>query len=343
MKKRIFVILLILIPLVVFSEQIIKLSEINKPQKIYIDMDSIYITEGATIFMYSLKDYKFLKKFGKMGFGHGEMRLMPHMDGNKIEISFREKEIFIFSRNKVLYFSKNGEYLREIKALFGIWHKPLKHNFIGRSELRENNVYYLTINIFDNEFKIKKEICRFKSANQQGKKINFVGSKPSTYQIVNDKIVIDNRWEGFVHLFNLEGDKLFDISVKPEKIKFTHDHKKGYFNYLKKHPALKNQWGQFRQRLTSPEYFPYFKHLLIGDNLIYIQTYKVKNENSEFLIYDLNGEFVKRLWIPIVCENVSEDYPYSIRNQKIYQLVENLDAEEWNLNINKLDINKSKL
>ena len=338
MKKSIFVNLLILLPLMVFSEQIIKLSEINKPQNIYIDQESLYITEGATIFKYSLKDYKFLKKFGKMGFGPGEMRLMPHMDGNKIEISFREKEIFVFSRNKVLYFSKNGEYLREIKALFGIWHKPLRNNFIGRSELRENNIYYLTINIFDNEFKIKKEICRFKSANQQGKKINFVGSKPSTYYIIKNKIVIDNRWEGVVHLFNLDGKKLFDIPVVLEKIKFTLDHEKGYFNYLKKHPALKNQWGQFRQRLTTPEYFPYYKHLVVADSLIYIQTYKIKTGNSEFIIYDLNGKFVKKLWVPIISENASEDYPYTIRNQKIYQLVENVDDEEWNLVINEIKL-----
>jgi hypothetical protein len=41
--------------------------DILKPEFIQVDGDELFINEGPSIFIYSLKDFKLKKKFGKQG------------------------------------------------------------------------------------------------------------------------------------------------------------------------------------------------------------------------------------------------------------------------------------
>ena len=49
----------------VHAKKIATLEELIKPDIMFIGDDRMYITEGASIYIYSLKDYKLIKKFGK--------------------------------------------------------------------------------------------------------------------------------------------------------------------------------------------------------------------------------------------------------------------------------------
>lgn len=51
----------------------------------------------------------------------------------------------------------------------------------------------------------------------------------------------------------------------------------------------------------------------------------------EFFIYDLEGKFLKRLFLPVVYRNSLMPFPYAIMHNTFYQLIENENAEVWEL------------
>ena len=57
------------------------------------------------------------------------------------------------------------------------------------------------------------------------------------------------------------------------------------------------------------------------------------SEIMELLIYDLKGNFLKQHYIQLNELNAIEFYPFTIKNNKIYQLIEDLEAEEWNIHV----------
>ena len=77
--------------------------------------------------------------------------------------------------------------------------------------------------------------------------------------------------------------------------------------------------------------------LWVADKKVYIQTYLKENGKDEFFIYDLNGKFLKRLFLPVVYRNSLKPFPYTIMNNRLYQLIENEDAEVWELHAEKIE------
>jgi hypothetical protein len=106
-----------------------------------------------------------------------------------------------------------------------------------------------------------------------------------------------------------------------------------YSQYFKTHP----DWKDFYQRrlkglLKFPEYFPVIRAFHVADDRIYILTYKEDKGKSEWLIMDMQGKLVKKIFLPVSFMNVLDIYPYTVEGGKLYQLIENED-EEWKLHI----------
>jgi hypothetical protein len=57
---------------------------------------------------------------------------------------------------------------------------------------------------------------------------------------------------------------------------------------------------------------------------------------SEFYILDVKGKFLKKIMIPFEDAEFLQAYPYTISNEKCYQLIANPDTEEWELHINEV-------
>ncbi len=57
------------------AKKVVTLSGILAPSDIKIDEERIYITQHEEIYIYSLKDYRLIKKFGRKGEGPGEFKL----------------------------------------------------------------------------------------------------------------------------------------------------------------------------------------------------------------------------------------------------------------------------
>jgi hypothetical protein len=60
---------------VVFAANTVELPDLLDPAAIHVDGNRMYITEHATIYIYSTKDYHLIKKFGRRGEGPKEFKL----------------------------------------------------------------------------------------------------------------------------------------------------------------------------------------------------------------------------------------------------------------------------
>jgi hypothetical protein len=71
--KRIFLVfLLFFLTVSVFAGKQVILAELVNPDSIAVDQYQVYITEGTSIYIYDLENFKLKTKFGKRGEGPNE-------------------------------------------------------------------------------------------------------------------------------------------------------------------------------------------------------------------------------------------------------------------------------
>lgn len=75
------------------------------------------------------------------------------------------------------------------------------------------------------------------------------------------------------------------------------------------------------------------RYFLAADNKVYIRTYREVKGESEFFIFTIEGKLLKRVMLPVEEKDALESYPFTIKDGKFYQLVENEQTEEWELHM----------
>ena len=78
MKKIVLILLFLSLSCSLFSRKVGVLTEVLKPDNISIFEDDLFVAEGSTFYIYSLKDLQLKKKFGRKGEGPGEILSVPN-------------------------------------------------------------------------------------------------------------------------------------------------------------------------------------------------------------------------------------------------------------------------
>ena len=336
MKKTTLILILFFVTGFIAAEKVATLTEVMKPGTLVIDDNQFYVTEKTTVFIYSLSDFKFKKKFGKDGEGPQEFKVRG---AGTVEVIPQPDYLQINSERKVSFFTKDGSFQREIKgtSLIGIY-RPLGKQFVGYGYARnkEEQKDYFTFNIYDSNLKKVKEIHREDRGVVRGGKINAVAatSIPILHTFKNKTYV--NNIGGQILTFDENGKKLITFNTKSEKDKVTDARKEKYINFFKTDPRTRGQYEALKNRIEFPEYFPMIRDYRIADDKIYVLTYTEKGDNKELLIFDLKGKLIKKVMYPFLEINVLEIFPFDIKNGKLYQIIENEDEEEWELHISEI-------
>lgn len=329
MKKMIFTLLVLSVLMgTVYGEKLATLTGIMKPGSIYIDDRQIYIMENKTFLIYSFQDFKLKKKFGKEGEGpqefKGTMHLIPLAD-----------HLLINSVGKISYFTRDGDFIKEKKSPTGFSSArfyPLGNGYVGRGSEEKNGIQYVTINFFDSYLKKGKELYRMKAIFQSAGKIEML-KQPFIYQTYDNKVYVAGKQGFIIDVLDHTGKPLFSINQKYEKRKFTGDDEKKARDALRL--LYKQQYERLKNRLAFPDYFPEIGDFQVTDKKIYVSTWKVENDSNEWFIFDLQGKLLKRLFVPIVFMMPLEPYPYTVKNGKLYQLIETED-EQWELHASEI-------
>ncbi len=335
MIKHIIILILIMVVFCFsgFAAKVAVLPELMKPMVMAVDDTQLYVTQEASVFIYSLKDFKLVKKFGKAGEGPQEFHVLPQIP---LVIDVRTDRIIVNSFGKISYFTKQGEFIKEVKTKsIALFLQALGDGFLGMSVTAQDGVRYRTINLYDSVLNKLKEIYRAKDDFQAGQGLKVL-TKPFIYQAYEDKILLPGKDDATIDVFDKEMKKLLSIHLDQGKRKVDQKFKDAVINLFKTNPATKDYFEMLKP-ITFPDYFPAIRAFFVDDGTIYVMTFKMENNANEFFTYDMSGKFKKRLLIPIQYETELQPYPITINKKKLYQIVENEEEEVWEFHMSKIE------
>jgi len=332
MRKITFLLLVIFMSSFILATRIIPLEEILKPVSINLDNEQLYLTEGASIYIYSVKDFKFIKKFGKEGEGPQEFKILPQLP---LIINVQTDKILVNSLGKISRFTKDGQFIDEekIKAGFVVRLQPLGSRFVGIGIMQDNNARYRAVNIYDSKLNKIKEMIKVEDDFQLGKGLKIL-SNPLAFATFEDKLFLSSESDFCINVFDSDGKQLYSFKQDIKKLKVSGDMKNEIIDYLKTDPKTK-QFYELMKPIQFPDYLPAMRDIRIVDQQIYVLTFirDEANEASQWFIFDIKGKLLKKAQLPMQYQNALEYFPYTIHKDNLYQVVENIEEEQWELHI----------
>lgn len=338
-----FLLLLFCLTGPVFGIKVATLTDINRPDRILVNKDKIYIIEKATITIYSSENFKFIGTFGKEGEGPGEIK------GRIGGIHFRDDHIVIPNTGRISYFTGDGKFIKEIKMLSTLrWDEgasivPIGDGFVGCGQRRDPKAEknYLTLNLYGPGLKKIKEFYHTEDIYRKGKIHVFIAPEITKFLVCDKKIFAAFGKDFIIEVYNNRGEKLFTIkNDKYENLKITGKHIEAVHTFLKTDPRTKRSYENTKKVLVFPDYLPAICDFHADDKKIYIRTFKKKDGKTEFYIYNTEGKFLKKVFVPFIEKDGFEWSVYkvllTIGNEKIYQLVDNIEIEQWELHVHDI-------
>lgn len=344
MRKKLFVIIVLSGVALSFlnggdkttAEKIVELPELTQPSKIKVCGDELFVVNDRyNIFVYSLQDFKLKRQFGKRGEGPGEFK-------HTVSLSIMPDYILVDSQDRLSWLSKEGKFLEQKNKRPALDLMPFRNKYIGKSiRFLSTQMSKIEYGIYDPELK------KIKTLYEHMLEMSLLGPnivvkewkliKPysdMSCDIESGKIFISDNEKGFfIKVFDEKGNELYTISKdrEIEKIKIPDEYKKEKLNEFKQGGFWKQELKPQKTKLTFPEFFPLFEWTAVDNGKIYAQTYKMKNNKTQFMVLDLKGKILKEIYLP-----VQGHRRQTIHNNILYKLIENLEKESWELHIYKL-------
>lgn len=321
MKRVILVVLIFHFVVLIFSKKTIPLPDLGIPQTIAIDNNRIFIIQAPEIYIYSLEDFKLLDKFGKKGEGPGEF---ISSGAWTMYLDILPEEILLSSVSRISFFTKDGNFIRmkKINPMVQTFYriKPLGNKFVGVLREPEDGLLKSWFYIFDSDFKPLKKLSICSTRRRDGKFCPIAQSPIlANFDVYDNKIFLSENVnkEGILQVFDNNGKKLYSINNNYEKIKFKKEHKRSYLSQYKK-PIEKEYLERMKHFWIFPEYFPAWQNFLIDNNKIYLQTFKrnKKDSENEFIMLNMDGNLIKKIWIPLKEYLDFTPDPYTLYDKK---------------------------
>ncbi len=325
--------ILLFFPVLVTAERVTTLSGLLNPHKIIVDGDEIFIEDFPKIYVYSAKDFKLKRAFGRKGEGPGEF--VKRSGYVRLNIKIQKNSIFVESNGRLSFFTRDGQFIRQLNsAAAGYLFQPLgKDKLIALKNVGDSNTLLKTVNIFDSNLDIEKQIFSIKHGTQPGRPI-VLFDKALRFYVGSKYIYIVSDFDFLINVFDYKGNHVRKIRKKDyEFLEITEDHKKRTHEYLKK---FLSSYPRIKSRLKFPEKFLAIRDIKIDGKLLYVTTFKRKGGTVECFIIDQKGTIQKQIYLPLIEENILREYPFDIHKGKVYQLVESGDSEQWNLFLSEI-------
>ncbi len=323
-----------------YAEIPVSIENLSRPSIIIAKYDRIYILEKTFVYIYSIKDFKLLKKFGKAGEGPGELRVVPN--DRPMSMFFLNGDIVINSQNKISFFSKDGEFKKEIKLPIGSLLIPLNKNYLGVGPIiGENKKSYIGFRLFDQNFKGKKILYKSDFEVRNPGEILLPVMTWTYNPLYKDKIFINSSASEFlINIFDYSGKKITSIKKDYKKIPIGKDYERNTLTFFKTDHRFKSLYEYILKRIKFRTHFPVIKDIKVVDDIIFVVTYKKKGDLSECILFDLKGNEKKKLYIPLNDLEPLSFYPlfYTVFKGKIYTLVEDDEDEVWKIHTTNLNL-----
>jgi len=341
MKKWLILFLIVWVGSLAYTEKLGTLTQVLTPEMIEISDNEIYVVEGASIFMYSLTDLSFIRKFGQKGEGPGELKVNPSLTNILFPLA---DSVLIVGFDKAIRFSKTGRVIKEFRTPpITNYLYPVGKNYAGiRFKLSNQQKPGIAVVLFNQDMEVIKELYAQQLSGGQ----NLIDLTIDTLNIsiYEDKIFIEQSPKGFIiSVLDLQGNQLYQVKKEYKKVKFTEKHKEMALNLLKQDKGIKSiGWNNFKKlvKIIHGDFLPPIRDMTVIDKQIYVKTSQKQGDKEEFIIMDLKGDTLKKVYLPEVKRpkfgNEVFGRPakfYKIYKSKFYYLYENEDDEEWEVHV----------
>ncbi len=335
--KKICFLLLISIVFFLYPEEVVILPHLQNPNSILADSKQLYFADGATVLIYSRKDYRLIKKFGKKGEGPQEFKA----SGIGVKIRLSSDQIIVQSVGRLSFFTKEGNFIeqRDVNLIYAN-SIQIGNKYVCFRQIPNNkgDRLFISIELRDSNFKKEKEIYKFKNPMLGSKYINPFDLRVCSCHIYKNKIFFDDE-KGNINVYNDRGMKLYTIKMDLGKVKANETHREKFIEQWKG-GFLKFSYKEYKDRIKFPDHLPLIRDFHVTDDRIYVLTHKEKEGKSEMIILNLEGKIQKRTFVYLL--DIDMLIPlfynyYVIKNNRIFRLVENTENDKWELHISKIE------
>jgi len=324
------------------GKKLATLREVVNATTIEIDGDELFVLDEVVVYVYSMKDFKLLRKFGREGDGPGEFVYYPITPVMMVVIN---DEVVLCRFNKIAFFSRSGKLIKQPRhGFFFSQLIPISENYaavVVKFAGPDEDQAKVLLKLFDHSFKEIKTIYERpypKGGEESLQKVGYRIFRPTLIYLdtSKDRLFAFDPFLGFpIKVYDKNGNLLKDIFLDSKKIKMTESFKEEIMDWMKMHPQLKDI--AIEMKIAFPEYIPALRSFLVKEDKIYAYTYHRKDNLSEFILFDTSkNEIVKKLYLPTAERNVvqlSINRIYTIKDNRYYYLFDNYEEETWELHM----------
>jgi len=318
------------------GERLASLPELVNPYRVLMDEDRLYTSEGATVFIYSRKDHRLLKQFGREGEGPGEFLLHRESAGDEVTLAVTDDALVVSTMDKIVYFNKDGEFIREKRtAEAGRFLLPCGQYLVARTY--ENNPadekLYHGIAIYNEDLTLRRTIHRDLHGWQGADAaFNPLTVEQADFLTADNRIfVLDGRREKIL-IFESGGDPVARVTPPGDRVPFTEADRREIETGYQASPFWKVYYEKRRKMFRFPDHFPPIHGFAVdgktGD--LYTETHEVRDQGNRkerrWWRTDRDGNARGDLWIA----DGGRIIPFDGR---VFRLVENEETETWELHL----------
>jgi len=244
MKKLILGLIILSLWIQMQSQPVQVLSELVNPSMIDTDGERLFILDGIHVLVYSVKDFRFLKKFGKRGEGPGELMIQPDLPLNMYVYKDR---VMVNSFRKLAYFNKEGQFVKETKIPYLVSQIiPLGERLaVTKFNRKSDGSSILSVILTDKNFNPLKTVYSNELLNDQGRG-KIAWPLLNIYIQANDDrlFVFDQQLDFQIDIYDHTGKKIREIKKDYDNIKITEAYKNQTLEWMKLQPAIRDFSGQ---------------------------------------------------------------------------------------------------
>ncbi len=311
------------------AEMLAKLPQVIRPRCLALTNERIYVVEdSAKVHIY----YKgpgriaFDKTFGREGDGPGEFNEIYH-------VYPLENHLEILSFGKFARFSLDGRFLDEKKLPIRVFKDGIFHigeNYLARDFRFDDGESSITVRLYDKNFKGVQELGTHRMP--LGDKINLVPDFYSVRVVGEQAYVIESGKETKVTVYDKAGSKQSEVSLPLKPVEVTPALKEILLKPLKDEPG----WRAEDEMLYSfPGWTPGLDYFNVVDGKCITRTYEFRENSVEFVIFDLQGEELNRIFLPYD-NRFSRDILFCFFQGWFFYLWKNPDDGAWELHSQKV-------
>lgn len=338
MRKRIFLFpIIILVQIVVSCQGPVQpvqkalLSEPKQPdQYLMASNGRLFVTDAAdnaderctTILVYSLDDYQLLHSIGGTGKEPGKFWCQK---GHCVTVSSSNDRVAVSGTYKAGLYTLNAEPIKEIVKPgadhFGI--QAFGDGFVGKFAYSENDTNYYQVNLYDSTLTVTHELVRHVNSGTAFYSDFF-------FQTAGDRVYVVGRTRDFdIDVFNRNGELVKTIHHDYDRIAPTQEEIEALLDIYRTNPAWAPYFEQIKASLIFPESHQAIARIWISEDHLFVVTRRQENDQREIWILDLDGNKVKKTWIPFPMQNAFMWNPYTFDRGKLIQLLPDPDQGGW--------------